>query len=119
MCIIVMGFWGQAQAKQEYLEVNWDSLDLSDSQRNNLKNLDNRWKSTVSDIVPRIQTNERKLKQLMQSSKPNEGEILKLQQQIHEDKTQLKMEATEIFLHKRKVLNNQQQEKLQKMINLH
>lgn len=106
----------QAFAKQGVHEVNWDQLDLTNHQRNLLDNLDEQWRSTVSDMVPRIRANEKKLKLLVMSPDANEAEILRLQQEIHEDKMRLKMEATQIFLHKRKVLSTTQQEKLMKML---
>jgi Spy/CpxP family protein refolding chaperone len=116
---LLLSCWLQAQAKQDLLEVNWDSLDLSDQQRSSLNNLDQQWKNTVSQIAPRLHANERLLKHMIYSSTPNEDQILQLQEDIHEDKMRLKMNATEIFLDKRRVLNPQQQEKLQQIINLH
>ncbi len=106
-----------AFAKQQFREVNWETLELSDTQRSSLNRLDQQWKSSVNDLVPRIKANENKLQTLMKSSKPDEREIIRLQEQIHEDKMKLKLEATHIFLTKRKILNKDQQVKLQRMIN--
>lgn len=114
---VLLGAWSQALAKQGYVQVNWDRLDLSSQQRNSLNNLDEQWHGTVSEVAPRLHENERKLKHLMRSPNADEEEILSLQQQIHKDKAQLKMEATQIFLNKRKVLNKEQQQKLRNMIN--
>lgn len=116
---LIFSIWTQAMAKEEYVPVNWESLDLSSQQRNHLNSLDQTWKSIVSELVPRIQANEKKLKQMMHCASPNEDEILRLQQTIHEDKTKLKIQATQIFLDKRKVLTKDQQEKLRKMMSVH
>jgi hypothetical protein len=116
---LMLSLGAQAYARHEYNEVNWDSLNLSNQQRSNLNSLDAQWHNTVTEVAPRIQGNEKKLKLLMNSSKADESQIIRLQEQIHEDKTRLKVQATQIFLDKRKCLNREQQDKLRKMINLH
>lgn len=116
---VILSCWSQAIAKQEYKAVNWDSLDLSNQQRDSLNDLDEQWQSSLSEMAPRIQANERKLKLLMRSPKPNESDILKLQQQILEDKAKLKLEATQIFSLKRKLLKKEQEQKLIQMMDLY
>lgn len=116
---LVLSGWLQAMAKAEYVQVNWESLDLSSQQRNHLNSLDQTWKSLVTELVPRIQANEKKLKNMMNCTSPDEDEIMRVQQSIHEDKLKLKMQATQIFLDKRKVLTKEQQEKLRKIMSMH
>lgn len=101
----------------EFIEVQWERLELSTSQRSNLTTLDRQWQGRYAELAPRIQANEQKLRALMNSAHPDEHEIMRLQQQIHEDKMQLKMDATQIFLHKRRILSREQDERLMKMMN--
>ena len=119
MACFVTGFCSQAIARQEYVHVNWDTLDLSSYQRNHLNELDQQWKSTVNELAPRIHQNQKKLKQLMSNPEADAGEIMQLQQEIHQDKSKLKIEATQIFLNKRKVLNQEQRDRLRQMLNLY
>jgi len=100
----------------EFVQVQWERLELSQDQRSNLTHLDKQWQNRYTELVPRIQANEQKLRRMMNASHPDEREIMQLQQQIHEDKLQLKMDATQIFLHKRRVLSQDQDKKLMKMI---
>ncbi len=116
--IVVLGCL-DLSARAEYQKVNWESLDLSSPQRTKLNQLDSEWQEVVSEVVPRLRVNQKKLKKLMGEQHPDEDEILEVQKAIHKDKAKLRMEATQIFLHKRKVLNEQQEEKLQKMLNMH
>jgi hypothetical protein len=115
---VAAGFWLQAQAKSDFQEIQWETLDLSEQQRQSIQQLDQHWHSTVSEVVPRIQEQEKRLKHLMSSQKPDEPTILQVQQSIHQDKSRLKMEATQIFLRKRKILNKQQENRLLRMIPL-
>ncbi len=106
-----------AMAK-EFQKVNWESLELSDDQRLRLTELDHQWHQTAEEAVPRIQRNQQRLRQLMASPNPSEEDVLAIQQRIHQDKLNLKMQATQIFLMKRKVLTPPQQAKLRKMLTL-
>jgi hypothetical protein len=114
---VFVSFCSEVEAKPR--EIDWDSLDLSSQQRDQINQQDEQWRSAVSEAAPRIQMKERKLKKMMSSPQSDEQEILRLQQDIHEEKARLKMEATRIFLNKRKVLKRDQQQKLQNIINLH
>lgn len=100
----------------EYVQVQWERLELSQDQRSNLTHLDKQWQNRYSELVPRIQANEQRLRKLMNASHPDEREIMQLQQEIHEDKLQLKMDATQIFLHKRRILSQDQDKKLMKLM---
>lgn len=118
-CVLISSWEQAAYAKGDYHEVNWESLELSSQQREDLSELDDQWRQSVQELVPKIRTNERKLKRLMQSSQTDEDQILNLQQEIHDDKSKLKLQATQIFLMKRKILNKNQQGKLMKMMKMH
>lgn len=119
LLFLVAGMWAQAYAGQRYVEVNWESLELTGQQRNHLQDLDEQWKSTVSEIVPRLEDNRRKLRRLMKSPEADKTEIIRLQEKINADKTRLKIRAFQIFQDKRRILNRDQQEKLQKMLEMH
>lgn len=106
-------------AQGQFREVNWESLDLNSPQRSVLNNLNDQWRNTVSEIAPRIERNQNRLNQLMRSSESNEAEVLRLQQQIESDRARLKMEAMQIFLQKKRVLNSEQQQRLNQILGSH
>ncbi len=114
-----ISFCAKAQADNGYVRINWESLELSSQQRDTLNTLDQQWKTVVCKLAPRIRMNEEKLRELMNSDSPDEDQIIKLQEQIHQDKATLKVDATEIFLSKRKALNKEQQQKLREMLNMY
>lgn len=97
-------------------EVEWDSLNLNESQRERLNNLDQQWQTEMSQLGPRIKMNEAKRDQLMRSKDPNQNEIMELTKRILDDKARLKMDATKHFLKKREVLTPQQEERVIRMM---
>jgi Spy/CpxP family protein refolding chaperone len=118
MIALVPMLWRTASAEQTGItRVNWDNLNLSEDQREQLDSMDQQWKNTVHELAPRIENNRRKLKLMMNESQPDENEIMELQQQVHEDQLKLKMRATKLYLGKKKVLNADQQEKFSQMMN--
>lgn len=115
LCGLLLGLL-TGVACAEFVEVQWERLELSQDQKSNLTHLDKQWQNRYSEVVPRIHANEQKLRALMNSAHPDEHEIMRLQQQIHEDKMKLKMDATQIFLYKRRVLSREQDERLMQMM---
>ena len=97
-------------------EVEWDSLNLNDTQRERLNNLDQQWQTEMSQLGPRIKANEAKRDQLMRSKDPNQNEIMELTKRILDDKARLKLDATKHFLKKRDILTPQQEEKMIRMM---
>ena len=97
-------------------DVEWENLNLNDSQRERLNNLDQQWQSEMSQLGPRIKANEAKRDQLMRSKDPNQSEIIELTKRILDDKARLKMDATRHFLKKREILTPQQEEKMIRMM---
>ncbi len=119
VCYVLWSTGTPVMAKDEIVEIDWESLDLSTQQREQLHQLDRQWKSSVSQVAPRLQSNRKKLKTLMASPGGREEDILQLQQQIHQDNARLRMDATQIYLNKRRILNREQEEKLRYILNSH
>ncbi len=97
-------------------EVEWDTLNLNETQRERLNNLDQQWQTEMTQVGPRIRANEAKRDQLMRSKDPNQNEIMELTKRILDDKARLKLDATKHFLKKRDVLTPQQEEKMLRMM---
>jgi Spy/CpxP family protein refolding chaperone len=117
-CIVTHCFLSTLPAFAEYTQVNWETLDLNPQQRATLYSLDRQWRISVAEVAPKIAAKEHRLKQMMNACNANEDDILHLQQEIHEDKMHLKMQATQIFLDKRRVLTPEQNAHLLQMMNL-
>ena len=97
-------------------EVESDTLNLNETQRERLNNLDQQWQTEMTQVGPRIRANEAKRDQLMRSKDPNQNEIMELTKRILDDKARLKLDATKHFLKKRDVLTPQQEEKMLRMM---
>lgn len=105
----------QTYAKS-YGNINWLTLDLTDEQKRQIKTLNDDWKRVQQLIRPKIIRDQQKLKNVMSNPNADEDQIRKLQGDIMLRQKQLRFEATENFLSKRRVLSNEQREKLHKMM---
>ena len=99
-----------------YGSIDWLNLDLSEDQKKQITTLNEDWKRVQQLIRPKIIRDQQKLKNVMSSPNADENEIRKLQGDIMLRQKQLRFEATENFLSKRRILSNQQREKLHKMM---
>jgi len=98
------------------MNINWEYLNLTPKQKHEVAILDKRWKKVNAFIRPQLLSNQQKLKTLL--SKPNipDEEIRELQKQIFLEQTQLRSEALENFLSKKRLLDNKQRQVLLKML---
>lgn len=94
--------------------INWENLDLSDEQEVKIKELNEDWKRIEQLIRPKIIRDQQQLKNVMSNPNADEDLIRKLQRDIMLRQKQLRFEATENFLSKRRILNPDQREKLHK-----
>ena len=101
---------------KSYSSINWLNLDLSEDQKKQITTLNEDWKRVQQLIRPKIIRDQQKLKNVMSNPNADENEIRKLQGDIMLRQKQLRFEATENFLSKRRVLSNPQREKLHKMM---
>ena len=99
-----------------YGSIDWLNLDLSEDQKKQITTLNEDWKRVQQLIRPKIIRDQQKLKNVMSNPNADENEIRKLQGDIMLRQKQLRFEATENFLSKRRILSNQQREKLHKMM---
>lgn len=97
--------------------IDWNELDLSKSQMETIQKLDEDWSQVEQLIRPKIIRDQQQLKNVMGNPDADENLIRKLQNDIMLRQKQLRYEATENFLSKRRVLSPDQRKKLhQQMI---
>lgn len=99
-----------------YGNINWLTLDLTTEQKKQIKALNDEWKRVQQLIRPKIIRDQQKLKNVMSNPNADEDQIRKLQSDIMLRQKQLRFEATENFLSKRRILSDPQREKLHKMM---
>lgn len=96
--------------------IEWSQLNLNDDQMKRIRELDAQWKSVEQIVRPKIIRDQQQLKNIMNNPNANEDQIRKLQKDIMVRQDQLRYEAIENFLSKRRILNQEQREKLHKIM---
>ncbi|MEW5821428.1 MAG: Spy/CpxP family protein refolding chaperone [Cyanobacteriota bacterium] len=96
--------------------INWSELNLTAEQSVKINQLDEEWKRIQQVIRPRLVRDQQQLKNIMKNPDTDEDRIRKLQNDIMLRQKQLRYEATENFLSKRRVLTPEQREVLHKKI---
>jgi hypothetical protein len=91
----------------------YDRLHLNPTQAERIQDLDQDWKSRYSELSPRLQHEQRRLRDLLATPKSDPLEITTSQQRINQIREQLNQQATTNYLRKRRLLNNDQQQQLQ------
>ena len=111
-----------ASASQTYnnnranVNINWGLLNLSNDQLKRIKDLDTDWERIQQLIRPKIIRDQQQLKNVMSNPNADEDLIRKLNNDIMLRQKQLRFEATENFLSKRRLLTPEQRENLHKMM---
>jgi Spy/CpxP family protein refolding chaperone len=101
---------------RNYTQINWGKLNLSSEQMEKIQSLDKEWMRIQQLIRPKIIRDQQQLKNIMSNPEVDEDLIRKLQRDIMLRQEQLRYEATENFLSKRRILTSEQREKLHKMV---
>lgn len=97
-------------------DIKWDHLKLSNKQKAQIQNLDQQWKEVSSIIHPKLVRDKERLKLMMFNADVSDNDIREVQKQIIAKQDQLRYEALENFLAKRRVLTQKQREMLHKML---
>lgn len=105
-----------AQADESHCNIDWQRLQLSSQQNQQIQMLEGQWNQAYLDIQPAIVEDQRRLTRLLSDPKSDALEIMTLQQGIARRKEQLRSVATANYLRKRQVLNDDQQRSLEDMI---
>lgn len=98
------------------VSIDWQLLNLTEDQKRKIKELDLQWTSLEQTIRPKILRDQQQLKTIMVNPNADDNQIRKLQKDIMIRQEQLRYEATENFLSKRRLLNDEQRQKLHKMM---
>jgi Spy/CpxP family protein refolding chaperone len=110
---------GLALCNSDCMKVNWEHLELNDQQRSQIKEVDSQWRSKASGLFPRLQQKQDKLNRLMREPEANPQQVMQLQQEVHQDKMELNMHATQLYLNKKRILSPVQRQKLEHMLEAH
>lgn len=98
------------------INVNWNQLNLNTVQQKRINELDNQWKQLENLVKPKIIRDQQTLKNIIKNPNVKESNIRQLQKDIMLRQEQLRNEATENFLSKRRLLNSNQKTQLHKML---
>lgn len=98
------------------VNINWSGLELTNEQMVQMESLDNQWQKVQQMVRPKLIRDQQTLRNVITNPNLNEDYIRKLQRDIMLRQEQLRYEATENFLSKRRLLNKDQREKLHKMM---
>jgi Spy/CpxP family protein refolding chaperone len=96
--------------------INWNQLNLSPEQNNTIQSLNSDWNHQYMELKPAIDEEQRKLTRMLTDPNSDPLEIISLQASIERKRGQLKTVAINNYLHKRQILNMQQQQQLQDMV---
>jgi Spy/CpxP family protein refolding chaperone len=105
-----------AFSQKESFQINWDCLNLSPNQTEKIQVIDSSWRKKSSKILPRLHSYQEQLQEELSNPKADEKEIMELQKKVFIERQKLQEEALENFLSKKRILNNYQKEKLNKII---
>jgi Spy/CpxP family protein refolding chaperone len=96
--------------------VDWNKLNLTQTQSQQIDQLNGQWSKDYNEIKPVISDDQQKLQKLLADHNSDPVEVMALQQQIARKREQLNGLATANYLRKRQVLNENQQFNLEQMI---
>jgi Spy/CpxP family protein refolding chaperone len=93
--------------------IDWKQLNLTPQQAQQIHVLEQDWHTKYMRLQPQILDHQRRLALLFSDPKSDQLEIITLQQSIARLQEQLRNEATANYLHKRVLLDEQQQHMLE------
>jgi Spy/CpxP family protein refolding chaperone len=105
--------WGD---EQQHCHIDWDHLNLTPEQSQQIHELDNQWNKDYIELKPSIVDDQHRLTRLLSDHNSDPVEIMALQQSIARKKENLNGIATANYLKKRQLLNENQQCALEAMI---
>ncbi len=101
-----------------YHDFDWKSLNLTPSQAQKIKQLDGNWENINKKTLPHLKKDQIKLKKALKSPNISENSIRDLYISIMMQQQRLRYNAIEIFLAKRRLLNEKQLCELNKELHL-
>jgi Spy/CpxP family protein refolding chaperone len=93
--------------------VDWQRLNLSPEQGQQIQQLQRDWRSKYSAVMPQIHNQQKHLQDLFRNPQADPLEIVATQQSVIHLQEQLRNEATQNYLRKRALLTAQQQKMLE------
>lgn len=96
--------------------LDWKKLNLNSQQAAQIQGFEQEWNAKYIKLQPEILEHQRRLAKLLMDPKSDPLEIMATNQSIARLKEQLRNEATANYLHKRAILNSDQQHQLESMM---
>jgi Spy/CpxP family protein refolding chaperone len=101
-----------SSAHQHNGRVDWDALELTPDQANDIQQLDRQWETTYQRIHPQIEKDQARLKELIEAPDTQPEEVMHVQNRLQRNRHQLHQSATRIFMKKKHRLNPPQRKQL-------
>ena len=92
----------------EKYEINWDSLNLTPYQKKRIEMLDREWNFINATIRPGLENEQKLFEKFLNDPCSNEYTLRNLYLQILAKQNQLKYQALEVYLAKRRLLSKSQ-----------
>ncbi|MFH0703131.1 MAG: hypothetical protein V2B14_06315 [bacterium] len=105
-----------ASFSAEASRIKWEVFNLTYEQKQEIQDLDSQWQKINYAIRPGLIRDQQQLKLLLTNTDSTDNQIRELQKQIFSKQDQLRYEALENFLSKRRLLTAKQRKMLQKML---
>ncbi len=106
----------QGQLMTGWAEVDFNALSLTPAQQTVINQYENEWRQTYSQLYPQVKSDRQTLRKLINDPNANEGQVMMIQSRLQQNEDKLRSEATSIFMKKKKQLNPEQRQNLQKMM---
>jgi len=98
--------------------IDWNRLNLTPAQSNQLKQLEQQWFRESGEIIPQIRDDQNKLQKALADHNADPVQVMTLQQAVARRKEQLNSLAMQNFLAKKKVLDDGQKKQLEDMVHV-
>jgi Spy/CpxP family protein refolding chaperone len=103
----------QEMPQNRHHGIDWQQMSLSSDQHQRIQQLQSDWSGKYLNLMPQISRHQQHLHELFRNPNSDPQEIFSTQQNLMRLQEQLRNEATDNYLHKRALLNNEQQRMLQ------
>ncbi len=113
---VSMGLSCSAVFAEEHCSIDWNKLNLTAAQQQQISSLESDWNKQYSEMRPGIIEEQRHLSKLLADHTSDPVEIMSVQQNLTRKKESLSQLATTNYLKKRSVLNENQQFSLEIMV---
>jgi len=116
LCVAVMISTAQPAMAKKGGNVNWDQLNLSPAQSQNINQYEGEWERTYSQLAPQIERDKADLASELKRDNPDTQRVMALQNRITQNKARLQNAAMSVHLKKNQQLDTDQKQQLKQMM---